>query len=49
MRMGVLSHGSKEMKRNREGCCSVQTSGVSKAIASMAGGCKFPLARFSLS
>lgn len=49
MRMGVLSHGSKEMKSNRERSCSVQTLGVSKAITSMAGGCKFPLAKFSLS
>lgn len=49
MRIGVLSHGSKEIKSNRERCCSVQTLGVSKAVTSMAGGCKFPLARFSLS
>lgn len=49
MRMGVLSHGSKAMKSNRERSCSVQTLGVSKAITSMAGGCKFSLAKFSLS
>lgn len=42
MRMGVLSHGSKAMKSNRERSCSVQTLGVSKAITSMVVDANFP-------